>query len=141
MSSIVRYPISTTPRTISRLAAVAFAVLAVAAPTASASYTPDSRADGGIQLTGPDAQRTPDSRADGGIQLSTAPEAHSPAARADGGIQLPSSHAAVSESGSSNDGVDWGYFAAGGFVLLMLAGAAFVTRRRRIAHVRPTPAH
>jgi hypothetical protein len=121
MSTIVRYPTSIPSRRMRFVTAAVLAALALAAPISSAS-------------TG-----DPQSRPDGGIQLSTPTDPYSPEARADGGIPLPSSAQPVATSDSSSgDGVDWGYFAIGGFVLLTLAGTAVLTRRR---HVKVTPAH
>ena len=122
MSQIVRY--TTALRPLRNLAAVALAAFALAIPAVSSA-----------------SELRPDARPDGGIQLTTPSESYSAASRPDGGIPLTSSQSIPVEQSSSSDGTDWGYFAAGGFILLMLGGTAVLMRRRHVGHVKATPAH
>ena len=141
MSQIVRY--TTALRPLRNLAAVALAAFALAIPAVSSAseLRPDARPDGGIQLTTPSDPYSAASRPDGGIPLTTPSASYSAASRADGGIPLTSSQSIPVAESSSSDGTDWGYFAAGGFVLLMLGGTAVLMRRRHVGHVKATPAH
>ena len=122
MSQIVRY--TTALRPLRNLASVALAAFALAIPAVSSA-----------------SELRPDARPDGGIQLTTPSESYSAASRPDGGIPLTSSQSIPVEQSSSSDGTDWGYFAAGGFILLMLGGTAVLMRRRHVGHVKATPAH